>query len=403
MCAVWIISILLIILFLIALSATFKQSINNKEFYGGNNTSNCNNSFPPSTGISDKPLAALNSPLMTSHNNPTNVKPSDKLNATTNLPTYSDKFVCNTPWNMNCVTNDSCAQFGIGESCQGPQGQQFCVCQTKHNDGITKLSKPTPYTENMIIDLGGVCTQDNQCISGYCKDIYGQFSKMCSCPDNTQFDEQSKKCILIPQSVPDISPPAGSCTTSGKSCKANSQCSLGEACTPDGFCACQLVRPGRAEENKVSVGGNCAMDTQCVKSAICKNNNGSKTCQCPPQFVYDWSTNTCKCPMNGDVWDSIQKKCVPPQELKRTLCPTSTSFQCASNAQCGLGEYCDMVTQKCVCTMNTYLSGYIEMGGKCDSDRQCSSGKCVQNGGAKICAPSNDISTYSLAITDYSF
>lgn len=399
--------LVLVILGGIFLAKITMQKITTEPF----NTS-CQGQFPPPP-LTTPPsaYAQLVSPLMKmSDKNPlieTNMKNSQQAQRTFDF--YSDKRICATPVAMGmCSSNDSCAQYGIGESCDGPVGSRQCVCVAKMNN-----DKP-------VIAVGGVCTENSHCITNYCADIPGQFSKMCQCPSDFIYDLDIGQCVpeFAPRSVQgginlnipqDLgitehyatsrAPPKGACMTVGKITRNGADCSLGEAVTPDGFCACQLVNAGKIEENKITVGGNCDNSSQCISTGICFQSpeENRKTCKCPKGLVYQWSSESCVCPNSDQVWDVSMQKCVYPQDKHRALCNSSPNFKCSSNNDCGIGEICDPATRTCYCNSNLY-SDKIHGGAKCSNDAMCASGVCEHVKGQTVCknVPRNNL--FDLAV-----
>jgi hypothetical protein len=331
----------------------------------------------------------------------------EPLNNGLNPEFYPKDKICDSPPDTKCVTNDSCAQYSIGEQCRGPLGNMKCSCQSKSGDN-NSLS-----VNNAVIKAGAVCDTNKQCETGYCGTVPGIFSKMCKCPENSTLVEG--KCVELSKSViadknmkyavgynisgvPDAKTQA--CSSTGKACSSNSDCSLGEGCNPNGMCVCMLNYTNDVEANKIKVGGNCQNTEQCSSTGQCVNN----VCECPSGTFYNFSNNECEC-ADPELVYSKAVGCVKPNKLPKQVCNSPSSFICDSNNSCGIGEYCDPVSRRCLCNANTY-SSIIKIGGKCDSNDQCESGICDNMNGTldyKICKNVPPISLYQLAKNKYSY
>lgn len=350
------------------------------------------NTTPPSA------YAQLVAPkVLTSENNPPTMP---TLKAGPWETTYSDKFVCNTPWSLPAYNNDSCAQYGIGEMAMGPPGHQFCVCETKLKSG-EKVGKSIPNSDNIVIGVGAVCTKDSQCSTNYCGTRPGQFSKMCLCPPGLEWDDEGQKCMgkfrpgnedwssIYDEHVDSHRPPpAGSIPTNGKLCASDKDCGLGEACTPSNFCASQLIdsMSGGASalehaDNYFNIGANCQTDEQCANNMQCLN----KKCSCPDPLVYEWYSRTCQC-VDGSK-SFVDGKCVKPSQITRKFCPSTPPSFARGWQDCGLGEVFVPGSNACACVtdLTTIHPGKIGAGGKCQDSNQCSSGSCQNVSGISVC------------------
>lgn len=395
--------LVVILLFLVAaiiigVIAVSKKSITKNEQYGGSSGptppvpyGDCSGMFPPSpVTIPPSAYSKLVTPyILSSADNPnTSVTMHDVSDNSFNF--YSDKFVCNTPWKMRAYNNDSCAQYGIGEMAEGPAGNQFCVCEAKYKNG-GKIPSNMLNSDNIVIGVGGVCTKDSQCCTNNCTSMDGQFSKMCSCPKGQRWDIDSEKCTTefyphdsnfstmydsTVETYPKI--PSGTAITTGKLCGSNSECSLGEACTPDNFCASQLIPDNERDGNKFRLGANCTATNQCANNLECVGGR----CKCPSALMYNNISRYCECP-GGELIYS-QGKCIAGDQVKRTVCPTNAGTFVSGISQCGLGERFNPSTNQCICTADLH-SKKIGQGGKCISSQQCSSGACLDVAGVSVC------------------
>lgn len=344
--------------------------------------------FPPSTPPTAYEL--LNKPIITSENNPT-IKDN-----TVPRTFYTDNYVCATPSNVRPFGPDDCAQYGIGEQVMGPMGLQRCVCVAKLKEEVNNDEKPT--ADNVVIDINGVCTKNEQCSTNHCTNVIGYFSKVCKCPTNEhgeeqQWDEINNKCIPFPK-PPEI--PKELCVTNGKFVNLNSECSLGEALTPTGFCACQLVYPGSLNEGKFMIGANCTNSSQCMNNLVCGPDVLEPTnnvCKIPNEKLdLTWSVTKnmyASCPDSTKVWDNNQQKCVKPNRVESTLCKNSFNTSgvkyCSTNIDCSVGEICNPSTQTCYCNSNIH-SKKIEQGGLCEENSQCLSNNCLYINNVKYCS-----------------
>lgn len=417
----------LLIIFLVLLSvfavSRMPKRISGREAYALQNANvvvNPNSKAPFSALFPPGPrttppsaYAELEAPkILTSENNP---QTSPTLKAGKWGTTYSDQHVCNTPWSLPAYNNDSCAQYGIGEMAKGPPGHQFCVCETKLKNG-QKVGRSIPTSENIVIGVGAVCTQDSQCSTNYCGTRPGQFSKMCLCPPGLEWDDDNQKCIGGFQPNPDEwstiydehveswrPPPEGAIPSSGALCASNKDCGLGEACTPDNFCASQLIdaMSGGASalehaDNYFNIGANCLTNEQCANNMECLNYR----CSCPQPLVYEWYSRTCQCvdgsktPLNG--------QCVKPSQIPRTFCPTTPPSFAKGWQDCGLGEVFVPGSHACACVtdLKTIHPGKIGAGGKCQDSTQCSSGNCQNVDGVNVCVEPQ-VSLAKIAAEEY--
>jgi len=326
---------------------------------------------------------------------------------------YSDKYVCATPWEEYAVYPDSCGQYGIGEAVEGPEGYKRCVCKAYEKSGKPIQGK-TLNNNDIVIDYNAVCTTNEQCKTKYCGNVEGQFSKICQCPPETQWNDDKQTCInpnLYLQKY-NIKDSPYLCKTSGKLALSNNDCSLGEAVTPSGFCACQLAYPTSKEAGKIMIGGICTMDEQCVNNSICKPDisSGGKvnTCQCKTGMKANIRYNgptTCECYNDNDIYDENKQKCVNKNNIVSPICPNTSNgnlVSCNGNIDCGNGEYCDITTAKCICNADLY-SGKINEGGKCNNNIQCKSNFCMEYNEEKVCYPEQKSTPYKIATNEYSF
>lgn len=379
-------------------------AVKNSKSNTSSNTNSCGAMYPPGpTTVPPSAYAKLMAPsILTSENNPESaptLHDSPKGGYTYNF--YSDKFVCNTPWKMRAVNNDSCAQYGIGERAEGPPGEQFCVCEAKRKDG-TKVETGTHITaDNIVIGVGAVCTKDSQCCTKYCSGQPGQFSKMCQCPPGQAWDETNERCVgtyrpdpgayssMYDEHVEEYRrPPEGSIPSNGKLCASNKDCGLGEACTSNNFCASQLIDamsggPSALEhaDNYFNIGANCQSSDQCANNMICKE----ETCQCPMPLIYEWSSRNCQC--SDGALSFYNGQCVNSSTIPRTMCPSTPPAFARGWEDCGLGEIYVAGSHQCACVadLKTIHPGKIGPGGKCESSEQCSSGSCKNISGISVC------------------
>lgn len=400
--------LLIVIIILIASLAVAKmpRRISGKETF--------TSFFPP--GPSEVPptaYAQLMAPkVLTSESNPPT---SPTLKAGPWQTTYSDKFVCNTPWSLPAYNNDSCAQYGIGEMADGPPGHQFCVCNAKLRDG-KGVEHSSPTSENVVIGVGAVCTQDSQCSTNYCGTRPGQFSKMCLCPPRLRWNEEGQKCIgtfapdqgswsnIYDEHVESYRPPPeGSIPSNGKLCASDKDCGLGEACTPGNFCASQLINAMSGgvsalehADNFFNIGANCQTNEQCANNMQCLNNR----CSCPQPLTYDWTSRTCQC-ADGSL-ELSNGQCVNPSQIPRIFCPSTPPSFARGWQDCGLGEVFVPGSNACACVTNlkTIHPGKIGAGGKCQNSNQCESGTCKNVDNINVCSEPS-ISVAKVAIERY--
>lgn len=365
----------------------------------------CNSVFAPApTTMPQNAYANLMTPYMKKSDNNPDTKPTidcstgDKFNCTT------DAKVCNTPWHIRAITPDTCAQYGIGESVSGPEGDTRCVCEArlKGSKGkLEKLDKKSLTADNIVIGINGVCTNDSQCCTGRCASMAGFDAKICQCPPGQFWNMAENKCVYnnwdafpYPLQLPTDSTKSQTCLTTGKWTLSTADCSLGEAVTPDGFCACQVVPSGNYQEGKFMAGAKCTDSNQCINNLECaadKNGKGTFVCQPPKGLIleHDLDTNMyATCPNTEETWDPAQQKCVPFDQVKRVICPSKPTDTCNGNLSVGLGEYCDIPTHKAICAANIH-TGAIYEGGRCTDNSQCDSKQCMHHkDGFGFCAPS---------------
>lgn len=345
-----------------------------------NNSFACQGAFPekPNT-IPYSTYAQLVQPFIeTSDSNPP-IEPTIVLNDNNQL-IVDDKSVCKTPSEAFCTNNDLCARYGIGESCQGPEGYGRCVCEVRKVDGK--------------IGIDGVCTSDDQCCTNYCYGGSGLQSKFCSCPEDKQWDPVEGKCVAVVENViySPVLAPKGVCLREGNrveglSCSKDTDCGLGAACNGTGYCVCLLSTQGDYIENKIKLGGLCESSDQCLPNLLCeKNQYGDKTCLCPKGLLYDWTTNWCDCPTPGDVYLADREMCFPPNNVPRKTCPNKGAY-CKNDTDVGLGESCDPVSHVAVChAKDLPYSQFIFGPGKCNDNSDCVSNQCLKsNNGFSYC------------------
>lgn len=382
----------------------------------------CTNSMfpPPPSNIPPSAYAQLMSPLiLTSENNPV-------TNPTMHLDSkggyfydfYSDKKICNTPSYIRASSNDTCAEYGIGEMAEGPPGYQFCVCEAKTRNDNTKLNKDKITKDNITannisIGIGAVCTADSQCCSNHCASVPGQFSKMCLCPNGQRWSEYMNICVPVYHpnngnwsSMYDNHvevyrpPPVGSAITTGKLCASNKECSLGEYCTPDNFCASGIIPTTEKDGNYYTIGANCQTNDQCANNMIC--NEG--TCSCESPLIFEWSSRTCQC-ANGALSLNDDKKCVKPSTITRQICPTKLPAFAKGWNDCGLGEKFNPSTNQCLCVsdLDTIHKGKVGQGGICRDNDDCALGYCKEISGISVCVEPQNIPIFDLATQYYSY
>lgn len=343
----------------------------------------CKDMFPPPpTTLPDSAYSKMLMPkILTSAENPVK-KPSMGFDKDGNM-IYTSDAICATPSDLRVLFNDGCAQYGIGETVAGPEGNQRCVCVAERKPGKEGVPQSELTPADVVIGFEGVCTSDDQCCTNYCANAMGQFSKMCTCPPGMFYNDVTKKCyvnenfVYQPQEPPkEVCPP----DSHGKKCKSNADCYKGQGCVGDGFCVCMLSTPKGPWENKINFGGNCDTDDECLRGFVCAPDNlGNKVCKCPPELFHNPNTYNCECPNSKEIYVSSLNKCVSPEDYPRKTCPTkyNVDYVCSTNSDCGLGEYCLPGQQKCVCAAyDMPFSQLIGQGGRCDEGVQCMSKRC---------------------------
>lgn len=417
----------------------------NKEHY------NCNPVVPLNAKPQNMPPSAyaqlVQPQILSSANNPPtspNFNYINTVNSQVQNTNPQNELACNTPWSQNCVNNDACAMFGVGESCSGPVGNQFCVCQSSLKNGKPVESGKKVKANDVVVGVGGVCTNNEQCCTNYCGKQVGQFSKLCKCPSNLVFNNQELKCecpvgtfldhkeincldfwsdigeCVCPEgydlidgkcvldSCVDLPKPLNDkiCETSGKLCGSTSECSLGEYCDSNGQCLCMVTNYEQNNQYGTFLGGaNCSTDDQCAHNMVCTSKN-SKTgfgiCNCPEGLYYNndlgYKSWYCTCPDSRQSVDPLTKKCTNNDDFKRALCPSTLDSPIKkSQAECGLGELFNPVTGKCYCGGDVH-TGKIFKGANCINNQQCELGNCV-NG---KCAGSSE-TNFQMAESMYPF
>jgi hypothetical protein len=412
-----VIILLIIIAIVIALQYCPKQYINKKEHYkkfvhsSSETETDCTGMFPyPPTTTPPTAYGQLVAPMILSSSDNKDI-PNTMLD-----DVYSDKYTCHTPWSLRCSTNDSCAQYGIGESCEGPEGSKFCVCESKYKNSDKQILADTVTDDNIVIGVGGVCSKNEQCCTNTCSNMPGIFSKTCICPQGKRWDIDSGLCVeqfyssdtgqfskVIDYSsyynnpvhgpVPTFQPiPKGSIESVGKLCISTSECSLGEACTPDNFCASQLIPDIERDGNKFFAGAKCENSDQCTNNLQCSDN----VCSCADPLIFDYTSRTCQCSDGTKVLNNGE--CKDPNQVKRHMCPTTPPAFSLSITECGLGERFNPSTKQCMCVANLH-SQKINQGGLCENDQQCYFGKCSKIGDVNVCVSPN---TDMMAVAKYS-
>lgn len=383
-------------------------SVNKNRIQDSSNS--CGEMYPPApTEMPQSAYAELMAPLVLSSakNQPT-ARTLDDSKGGYSYDFYSDKYVCNTPWSMTASSNDSCAQYGIGERAEGPMGHQFCVCEAKLKNG-NSIGTIKPSASEVTIGFGAVCTEDSQCCTNYCGETQGQFSKMCKCPAGLQWDSVAQSCVgtyiadqggfssMYDDRVESyLPPPFGAIPTSGKLCASNGECGLGEACTPDNFCASQLMPTTETYGNQFNVGANCDTSDQCANNMQCMNG----VCACPDPLIYEFSSHDCQC-VDGSK-SPLGNTCVKPSVLPRRFCPTVPPGFSRGWKDCGLGEVFIPGSNACACVtdLTTIHPGKIGKGGKCENTSQCKSGECRKMNDISVCVEPSD-PLWSLAVSEY--
>jgi hypothetical protein len=351
---------------------------------------------------------------------------------------YSDKYVAATPWKQECVDNDGCAQYGVGEMCEGPEGHRFCVAEAWFKSSGGKITKPTLMSSDVVIGVGAVCSEHGQCCTNNCVEMAGQYSKMCMCPKGSRWSEEQNQCVGAMQpglEMCDIvedpatkkkvkvcnqwndyerwwdpaaeayTPlPKGVPQQAGTLCRSHLDCGIGYGCNPDGFCASQIIPDKERDGNRINHGGNCETTDQCANNIEClpappvaEGKQAGKICQCPRGQIFDFNSRTCQCPDGTMVYQ--HGKCIPPDQATRKLCPSAETAVCATNSDCGLGEYCNISTNQILCAADLH-TGMILQKGNCTDSSQCKTGKCMNVGGAMVCVEP-EISAFKYAVQQY--
>jgi hypothetical protein len=301
---------------------------------------------------------------------------------------YSDKLACNTPSEAYCVTNDSCAQYGIGEKCEGPEGYKRCVCESALKSG--EISNKVPGNQ-VIIGYGAVCTSNNQCITNFCNEaLPGMYSKYCDCSPGYEWDQYTTKCrpAFNDAVYKSVIPPIGSCPQSafGTLCTGNAGLPKGMACNRDGYAICMLSDTSDNEEYRILNGGNCESSDECYGMLTCDvNKYGHKVCICPKGTGWDERSYSCTCPDAYDIYDPKTKKCYKPGAEPHSVCVNSRYGKitpCTSDNQVGMGEHCDPSQHVVVCdALSLPYNMEINMGGRCKTSNDCKSGVCRMGDG----------------------
>jgi hypothetical protein len=408
--AVKVIVILLIAAAVLGVLYKCKKALGRRESYDSSAGVNCAGAFPPAPSVvPQSAYAELVTPLILSSANNPDRPP------TMNMQTgqYSDKFVCNTPWKLRAFNNDSCAQYGIGEAAQGPEGNKFCVCEAKYKAGPNggagggAVKPSSPNASNIVVGEGAVCTEHSQCCTGNCVAVPGQFSKMCVCPNGSVWNSNNNKCIpeyavspgafsgMYDNSNGDYypEPPRGAAPSTGKLCGSNAECGLGEACTPSNFCASMIAADNNTYANKFLIGANCKSDVQCANNMDCIGG----VCACKKPLMYEFTSATCQCP--DGTKELSGGRCMPPDQVPRKLCPSIPPSYSPNAGGCGLGEQFNFSTNQCMCVADLH-TGKINHGGMCTSSNQCKWGTCQNVDGYNVCIDHNT-SLYKLAMEEY--
>lgn len=351
----------------------------------------CPQMFPP--GPDSMPPSAysklIQPEILSSAYNPPYNGCTKEQQETVGCPDYNAvKYACNSPWNHRCKDNDACASNSIGEKCEGPQGNMYCVCESVLKEGVPhpKEGQKVP-KDDVIVSYGGVCTEDKQCCTGYCASQIGIFSKMCLCPDGKYYNDKTQQCECpegthyeykeancIDSIIPQKDIEAFQCTcpegyifdnkkkkciwnqcsrnepalktnkavdsSVGMACRHNNECSLGEECTGDqfydidsknstpyGYCRSRIGDPTKkGEAYKILGRGNCTEDSQCAYNTKCIKG----TCGCDTTLGQYYAqdgldSGWCKCDDSEESIDPLTGKCANPYKFKTLVCPNSVN------------------------------------------------------------------------------
>lgn len=227
-----------------------------------------------------------------------------------------------------CIDVDECAKpnaCGIGAVCRNAPGSFTCECP----DGT--VPDPDPYTRcNEIV----TCKIDSDCPGNAICDKF----KRCLCPEPNIGNDCRRK--LFPLYLLRLLTKTFSDPCESISCGPSQQCML---VNQEAKCICSS---GYTATSTGCIDIDECLENPCQNGAVCKNEPGSFSCQCPGGTKGDPYTNGCS-------------KTAPP-------------FTCSATQPCPPGEQCItdefLGTSVCIC-----VQGYTrdQTSGKCRDINEC--------------------------------
>ncbi len=325
-----------------------------------------------------------------------------------------DTGTCGTAAGDMCVMSDT--QCAGSLLCTGVIGNQVCASSDGIRGSVCGIDDHCSTNDGLVcssgtclVGSGNTCTAVGHCAGSLrCNEVMG--SLQCSTAGNGALDSVcgfDAHCTdAICSSGTCKIEQGGTCTTSSQ-CASGLLCTMmtgGLECTPvtgeigsvcsddtdctttDATCSSGMC--------KVTSGGACTDDDQCVSGSVCAGTAGSLTCT-----VSDGSIgSTCR----------IGTHCTSPLVCSNDVCRAISGGTCTADSQCAFSLLCTGAagSQTCasagdgelmsVCGIDDHCTGNdlvcssgmckVESGGTCTADNQCSDALvCTGTSGSQTC------------------
>ena len=251
--------------------------------------------------------------------------------------------------------NTDCVECMTDSNCQDLKGNLHWVCDTDTNtcacmSGLHEESGQCVCNQaNKTPDEDGNCICQLSQADCPTSDFTGTNDCKCCPADTPKWDGlECRTCADVNRTKPYYNPSSHTCVE----CLTDAQCT-------DGVCIDNVCYPCR--EDRDCAGNKVCQNKQCVckmTSTDCPTSDftGTNDCKCCPADKPKWDASTSTCKTCADV-DASK----PYHNLA-----TNTCEECLTDAHCGLGAYCDAVSNVCRCSgIKEYRQDIGEKGPTC--------------------------------------
>jgi hypothetical protein len=249
---------------------------------------------------------------------------------------------------------------------------------------------------------GHTCSRDGQCDSGRCAAGFCRAANECREDDDCASGEWCNTRLGQNRCLADGS------LTLGESCRNNRECATGKCqghgnarqcvCASDGdcasgeFCNTRLGRNRCLADGSLDLGDRCQQNRECT-SGKCQGSGNDRECVCASdgdcgggEFC---NTRLGKNRCLDDRSVALGDACDKNRECASGMCQGSGNDRvcvCASDGDCPDSRICNRRSFR----PNQCIAGGLGLGRSCDKNDQCASGKCQGTGNNRECVCASD-------------